>query len=549
MSKKFKFLARFLVLTVFVTFVGCNEELYDVKDQHNGVDKNKISLAQFKNETNIGKVEPILCLSTTKSISSKTKTQLSDFVIDTLAIKKHISENNKTTYSFRIYPLSAVAKPNEIYNLVYRLVNGNWEKSIFYLLKKEKVAEDHKLFEKIELIYGSTINKIATSKTSSFEMCTIETIIWNCTNTGKCKTTGSCDLCAWCLNSVIRYAACSSGGGGGGGSYDPGNTSGSGAGASDPYSYSPNYFDNPVYDDPEYINAVKRSYIWTNLGDAAQGFFASTQLNMNYFNETIQYQIINTWSPESYVVAEEMRIRKLDAPIIFNSVTPFLIEKKIDDTQLNACLKGIMEKLKMATNSDIANVMAKLDATNLYNLTMKMGTVNPGNYAATTKVSKNNYLVTVTQNDFTTASKLYRATSLLHETIHAYMLSVVDDYNTYPTNAPFTDFPELFKIYVSKINNVDNAEIAQHEDMANKYVDAIASALEEYQISTTGLPSSLADKQVFLDMAWSGLQNTDVFDTKFPLGSANRARILARIGAELNGVYSQGQYAVGQPCN
>jgi hypothetical protein len=208
-----------------------------------------------------------------------------------------------------------------------------------------------------------------------------------------------------------------------------------------------------------------------------------------------------------------------------------------------------MEKLKMATNSDIANVMAKLDATNLYNLTMKMGTVNPGNYAATTKVSKNNYLVTVTQNDFTTASKLYRATSLLHETIHAYMLSVVDDYNTYPTNAPFTDFPELFKIYVSKINNVDNAEIAQHEDMANKYVDAIASALEEYQISTTGLPSSLADKQVFLDMAWSGLQNTDVFDTKFPLGSANRARILARIGAELNGVYSQGQYAVGQPCN
>ena len=46
-----------------------------------------------------------------------------------------------------------------------------------------------------------------------------------------------------------------------------------------------------------------------------------------------------------------------------------------------------------------------------------------------------------------------------------------------------------------------------------------------------------------------GLQNTDVFDAKFPLGSANRTRILARISAELNGVYSQGQYAVGQPCN
>ena len=225
------------------------------------------------------------------------------------------------------------------------------------------------------------------------------------------------------------------------------------------------------------------------------------------------------------------------------------IEDKIDDSLLDSCLKGIMEQLKMATNADIANVMAKLDATNVYNLTMKMGTVNPGKDAATTKVSKNNYLVTVTQNDFTTASKLYRATALLHETIHAYMLSIVDDYNTYPTNAPFTDFPELFKIYVSKINNVDNAEIAQHEDMANKYIDAMASALEEYQTSTTGIPSSLADKQVFLDMAWSGLQGTAVYNKKSQEGIIDDTRITARIGAELNGVYSQGQYAVGQPCN
>ena len=128
------------------------------------------------------------------------------------------------------------------------------------------------------------------------------------------------------------------------------------------------------------------------------------------------------------------------------------------------------------------------------------------------------------------------------------MLSVVDDYNTYPTNAPFTNFPELFKIYVSKINKVDTANDAQHEDMANKYVDAIATALEEYQ-ANTAIPSSLADKQVFLDMAWSGLQNTDVFDTKFPLGSANRTRILGRIVNDVTNVYSQGQYAVGQPCN
>jgi hypothetical protein len=225
------------------------------------------------------------------------------------------------------------------------------------------------------------------------------------------------------------------------------------------------------------------------------------------------------------------------------------IEDNIDDSKLDPCIKEIMQKLKNITNSDIAKVLQKFEPSTTYNVTMKMGTVLPGNYAETIKVSKNNYLTTFTQDTYTSTTKLYRATALIHETIHAYLLSVVDDYNSYPTNAPFTDFPELFKIYVSKINFVNNANLAQHEDMANKYVGAIASALEEYQDSTTMIPSSLADKQVFLDMAWSGLRGTDVYNIKFPAGSADNTRITARIAAETNGVYSQGQYAVGKPCN
>lgn len=105
MTKKIKFITRLLLLTLFSTFISCNNELYDIKDHHNGIDKNKISLTQFKNETNIDQVEPILSVPTKTSIGSKSKSQLSDFVIDTLAIKRHISTENKTTYTFRIYPL------------------------------------------------------------------------------------------------------------------------------------------------------------------------------------------------------------------------------------------------------------------------------------------------------------------------------------------------------------------------------------------------------------------------------------------------------------
>lgn len=294
-----------------------------------------------------------------------------------------------------------------------------------------------------------------------------------------------------------------------------------------------------------YIANCLSSNYSTILNQSEINFLHSTTSSFEIKN----YLQNNGCSSESVAFTKEMINQMRQNPIIFNSITPYLIEKKINVTQLNACLKGIMEKLKMATNSDIANVMAKLDATNEYNLTMKMGTVGIGNYAETIKISQNNYQTTVTQDTYTSASKLYRATALLHETIHAYMLSVVDDYNTYPTNAPFTDFPELFKIYVSKINHVSTALAAQHEDMANKYVDAIASALEEYQTSTTGIPSSLADKQVFLDLAWSGLQGTAVYNKKSQEGIIDDTRITARVSAEQTGSYRQGQYPVGAPCN
>jgi hypothetical protein len=221
------------------------------------------------------------------------------------------------------------------------------------------------------------------------------------------------------------------------------------------------------------------------------------------------------------------------------------IEDQIDNSKLDPCPKAIMDQLKNTTNSDITKILTKLGANSIYTVDMKMGAMQkPGDFAETTTISKNNYLITVTQNDFTSATKLFKATALLHETIHAYMLSVIEDYNTYPNNAPFANFPELFNIYVSKINNVTNAVYAQHEDMANKYVDAIASALEEYQ-ANTGIPSSLADKQIFLDMAWSGLRGTDVYNKKFPAGGVDDSRIIARIGAE----QSNGNTAIGKPCN
>lgn len=341
MNPKLKVKTRILVLSLFLIFISCTDELYNIKEQHTGLDKNKISLAQFKKETTITVLKPIVSVPKTTSITSKGKLQLNDFSIDTLAIKKFIAKNNQTTYTFRIYPLSFVAQPNEIYNLVYRKVNTSWETAIFYLKKLPKENSDHKLFEKIERIDVAKVTNAVTSKStlttsnSGSGMCSYETLTIECD--GSCDRQGysECDGFACptgqCVERSITYMYCnledySGGGGGSGGTYG-GNSGSEGGGNSstnsgattgsatlDPFTYFPNDLNSPVYDDPMYINTIKTAYIWDNLGKDMQRFFASNQEYINYFNETIHYQINSNWSAESNEMGNWAREFKFDNP-------------------------------------------------------------------------------------------------------------------------------------------------------------------------------------------------------------------------------------------
>jgi hypothetical protein len=223
-----------------------------------------------------------------------------------------------------------------------------------------------------------------------------------------------------------------------------------------------------------------------------------------------------------------------------------IIEEKIDNTQLDPCPKEVMEKLKNTTNADIASVLAKLGANSLYtvNIVMKPATT----YAEAQKISKYNYEIRVDQDRHTDGTKLFKATALIHEVIHAYFLSILDDYNTTPSTA-LPSFPELFEVYVKKAHPTStDKQDAQHLAMANKYVDAMASALQEYDANY------LIDYQVYKDLAWGGLSGTPIFNETYPLGSAENTRILNRYRAESSGhAVEQGtsnqQTPVGKPCN
>jgi hypothetical protein len=68
-------------------------------------------------------------------------------------------------------------------------------------------------------------------------------------------------------------------------------------------------------------------------------------------------------------------------------------------------------------------------------------------------------------------------------------------------------------------------------EMAEKYVDAMASALQEYDANYT------VPYQVYQDLAWGGLQETDTFK-KLPF--ADQQRILNVISTELTGADTNG---------
>jgi hypothetical protein len=315
---------------------------------------------------------------------------------------------------------------------------------------------------------------------------------------------------------------------------------------------------NEIVIDPNLFNLDlnKINLFLTNLRTtdlAAYNYFNS---HSEIKNQVMSYLFANYFSEESTIFANQIIIKMKQNPTLYTSIKPFLIEKNIDDSQLDPCSKGVFQQVKNTTNCDFANVLAKLGANNtVYNTTMitahnsvvvhgQLKEVDaPANTIRTTQSVKYDYTMYINP-DYPGKTKLFIAALLLHEVVHAYFFSLVDDYNAGATNS-FNELPVLFQKFVDK-TYPGSSDMAHHEEIANSYVAAIASALQEYQ---PGLPD-----QIYSDLAWAGLNNTQIFNVKFPVGNPNRQRILNRGACEQTGQpvgqgTSNQQNPTGQPCN
>lgn len=230
-----------------------------------------------------------------------------------------------------------------------------------------------------------------------------------------------------------------------------------------------------------------------------------------------------------------------------------LIEERIKDS-LDPCPKAVLEKLKNATVCDIKMLIERFKKSNsIYNINIISQVPSTMAPAATKKESVNNYTIYIS-TDYVDKTNLFIAASILHETIHAYFMSLFDEYhNGTPSNSNiYNDYVYLFNFYVTKnrpesVNSYD----VHHQQMATDYVDAIARSLEEYQTGIA-VPSTSKPNQIYSDLAWGGLSDAPVFNTDV-LTDDDRERIINRYSSEQTG-HSAGegknaQTPIGKKCN
>lgn len=286
-------------------------------------------------------------------------------------------------------------------------------------------------------------------------------------------------------------------------------------------------------------------------------------------NSTTYYFLIIQWPVDQQKVVNEGIVYTYDGASggwegvpATDELIAQAIEDKIDDSKLDPCTKGVVDKLKGLTQSDIADMIKRFSPSgSIFNINMSTEEIiNPIIWAQSTKINGSNTDINIVfDNDYiygtgnsNPPTDLSVATTMAHEIIHAYLISLLEENKTCGASG-ICDFPTIYDAYVQEqiTKNPQILPDAHHELIASDYVNAIASTIEEFH---TGQPvTSSYPRQVYLDMAWGGLTGTYVFNKNYPndpnhKNYKDRERILARVYTEKLGSVYGINTPIGTPC-
>ncbi|WP_310379336.1 hypothetical protein [Flavobacterium sp.] len=500
---KINFCIRILMIIVLINIVGCNEELYEFKEQHLSMDKNKISLSQFKAETKVYNLKSALKIAgNITSVTASSNNVLKDFIIDTLAIKKYVSQTNRVTYTFRVYPIVSSIEPNKIYNLIYRKVGNHWATSIFLLTKKSITNQNQKIFNTIERIYDSEITSARTSKSSSrMGVCVIESFSVQCDGScGSDECDGFACSTGQCIKRTISYDVCNETepSGGDGGFYE-GNFEQSGGGD---YTYSPNTYEFDYGNDINYINNLKKDAVWNNMTSPMQLYFNTSFENLLQFDAIIQHQINNNWSQDSFDFGQDLidevflnptlnfdinATAKSPANIDRSTITNATPEGAKFNTVYDALTNSPEFKLlfiDLFQDNSRFNVKFEI-AEHVYednDPTKKEVNATtsqiPGTDNSIIKISKQILIAGTTKSQ----TNIENAKTILHECIHAYLFVKAN-------------YPTAGKDFVKILNSMYPTPIEQHDFMYGFMIPTMQTVLGEIRDLVTTEPKRAVIEQ------------------------------------------------------
>jgi hypothetical protein len=230
-----------------------------------------------------------------------------------------------------------------------------------------------------------------------------------------------------------------------------------------------------------------------------------------------------------------------------------IIEEEIVDDNLDDCSKGILDELKTLQENDIAKIIQRFGAPDSpYDWEIKTETpTNPNHAAETNWVLDSNgqgtpydYLTVIDPVYKNQATKIAVARTILHEMIHAYFISVIDDLENNESLTLTIDDIKQLNILWQFIQNeaYEGQEIEiQHEQMASTYITPIKDALKEWN-------NSSQSNQYYEDLAWGSLTETGTFDYFHPIGSTSRNRIINTNAAEDTNSVQGSISPKGSPC-
>lgn len=534
------------MVTLLFSLIGCSEDVYE-NHTHSNSGKDEISFKQFISETGITKFDYYKKANVSNSTDIQARTIESEFITDTIGIKKYVNPvDSKTTYSFKIYPITEALESKEYYNLVYEKYGNEWNEIIFFNTEKSNPTDARKL-ESSEMVY----NRISGREGFS------EVITYSIQCDGSCN--GVCDGFACptgqCIKTTITYVYTGiqdTSGGFNGNPTNSGNPSNSDGGG-DPSNgiFIPNPYDGDAdLNNPDFVfvtqvaaftrtlpNNLKNLmtnilWIYPNIVDFMRNNGGLTQENKDavIFALTNSIPILNLHLPNwTFTEINQLHYNTfvflLQNP---NNTGSNFIEQIITNSNDLADVnypQNIINNIQKPCQKDIIKNITSISSpfTNLINQTFNSSDKvnvkfyngnNPnGNPAYTNPIlegTPDNFIVKIRfdNNYLDNATDLSIIAVTLHELVHAYLIALYVKGELVATNAEYNTLQNAFMAFYNEM--VEDTFVQTDNEIHNamkNFMEQMANSIYNYALSK----DISVTPEYCKNLAWGTMTGTDLF--------------------------------------